>query len=108
MASESLCQHGGHGKALEQMRFFLSIIGNGAGLVMSTLDVVAGAGEDLPGKPRPANFLDLGGDSIEAIQIQHSIHRDFDLRIKNTEFLAEPTIAALAALIEARATPAAA
>lgn len=54
------------------------------------------------------DFLDLGGDSIEAIQIQHSIHRDFDLRIKNTEFLAEPTIAALAALIEARATPAAA
>jgi acyl carrier protein len=49
------------------------------------------------------DFIDLGGDSIEAIQIQHAIHRDFDLRIKNTEFLAGPTIAALAALIAARA-----
>jgi NADPH:quinone reductase-like Zn-dependent oxidoreductase/acyl carrier protein len=45
------------------------------------------------------HFFDLGGDSIEAIQIQHAIHRDFNLRIKNTEFLANPTIAALAALI---------
>lgn len=39
----------------------VGIIGNGAGLVMSTLDVVALAGEDLPGSPRPANFLDIGG-----------------------------------------------
>ncbi|QIK73042.1 ADP-forming succinate--CoA ligase subunit beta [Propioniciclava coleopterorum] len=39
----------------------VGIIGNGAGLVMSTLDVVAYAGEELPGKPRPANFLDIGG-----------------------------------------------
>lgn len=39
----------------------VGVIGNGAGLVMSTLDVVAGAGEDLPGQPRPANFLDIGG-----------------------------------------------
>jgi succinyl-CoA synthetase beta subunit len=39
----------------------VGIIGNGAGLVMSTLDVVAYAGEDLPGKPHPANFLDIGG-----------------------------------------------
>jgi len=34
---------------------YVGIIGNGAGLVMSTLDVVAGAGG------RPANFLDVGG-----------------------------------------------
>ncbi|MEV4564278.1 ADP-forming succinate--CoA ligase subunit beta [Nonomuraea sp. NPDC049419] len=33
----------------------VGVIGNGAGLVMSTLDVVAGAGAD------PANFLDIGG-----------------------------------------------
>ena len=33
----------------------VGVIGNGAGLVMSTLDVVAGAGA------RPANFLDIGG-----------------------------------------------
>ncbi len=39
----------------------VGVIGNGAGLVMSTLDVVAYAGEDLPGKPHPANFLDIGG-----------------------------------------------
>jgi succinyl-CoA synthetase beta subunit len=39
----------------------VGIIGNGAGLVMSTLDVVAAAGEDLPGQPKPANFLDIGG-----------------------------------------------
>lgn len=39
----------------------VGIIGNGAGLVMSTLDVVALAGADLPGAPRPANFLDIGG-----------------------------------------------
>ena len=39
----------------------VGVIGNGAGLVMSTLDVVAKAGEDLPGRPHPANFLDIGG-----------------------------------------------
>ncbi|MFI6476651.1 ADP-forming succinate--CoA ligase subunit beta [Nonomuraea sp. NPDC050663] len=39
----------------------VGIIGNGAGLVMSTLDVVAYAGEQFPGKPKPANFLDIGG-----------------------------------------------
>ncbi len=39
----------------------VGIIGNGAGLVMSTLDVVAYAGEQY--SVRPANFLDLGGGS---------------------------------------------
>ncbi len=38
----------------------VGIIGNGAGLVMSTLDVVAYAGEEVGGV-RPANFLDIGG-----------------------------------------------
>ncbi len=38
----------------------VGIIGNGAGLVMSTLDVVAYAGEEF-GNIRPANFLDIGG-----------------------------------------------
>ncbi|MFV0462167.1 MAG: ADP-forming succinate--CoA ligase subunit beta [Nostocoides sp.] len=37
----------------------VGIIGNGAGLVMSTLDVVAYAGGDLGAQP--ANFLDIGG-----------------------------------------------
>jgi succinyl-CoA synthetase beta subunit len=45
----------------------VGIIGNGAGLVMSTLDVVAYAGESVKGAgeagggARPANFLDIGG-----------------------------------------------
>ena len=43
----------------------VGIIGNGAGLVMSTLDVVAYAGEEFTGPdgehPKPANFLDIGG-----------------------------------------------
>lgn len=38
----------------------VGIIGNGAGLVMSTLDVVAYAGEK-HGGVKPANFLDIGG-----------------------------------------------
>jgi len=38
----------------------VGIIGNGAGLVMSTLDVVAYAGEQHAGV-KPANFLDIGG-----------------------------------------------
>jgi len=45
----------------------VGIIGNGAGLVMSTLDVVAYAGAQLAADlaldtpPKPANFLDIGG-----------------------------------------------
>jgi succinyl-CoA synthetase beta subunit len=38
----------------------VGVIGNGAGLVMSTLDVVAYAGESFGGV-KPANFLDIGG-----------------------------------------------
>ncbi len=44
----------------------VGIIGNGAGLVMSTLDVVAYAGEALGGV-RPANFLDIGGGASAEI-----------------------------------------
>ena len=40
----------------------VGIIGNGAGLVMSTLDVVAYAGE-AHGGVKPANFLDIGGSA---------------------------------------------
>ena len=44
----------------------VGIIGNGAGLVMSTLDVVAYAGEKYGVKP--ANFLDIGGGaSVEVM-----------------------------------------
>ncbi|GAA2913531.1 ADP-forming succinate--CoA ligase subunit beta [Streptosporangium fragile] len=52
----------------------VGVVGNGAGLVMSTLDVVAQAGERFGGI-RPANFLDIGGgasaqvmaDSLEIV-----------------------------------------
>ena len=44
----------------------VGIIGNGAGLVMSTLDVVAYAGEK-HGGVRPANFLDIGGGASAQI-----------------------------------------
>jgi succinyl-CoA synthetase beta subunit len=43
----------------------VGIIGNGAGLVMSTLDVVAYAGEQFG--VRPANFLDIGGGASAAV-----------------------------------------
>ncbi|MDT7594405.1 MAG: succinyl-CoA synthetase beta subunit [Pseudonocardiales bacterium] len=44
----------------------VGIIGNGAGLVMSTLDVVAYAGERHNGV-KPANFLDIGGGASAAV-----------------------------------------
>jgi succinyl-CoA synthetase beta subunit len=44
----------------------VGIIGNGAGLVMSTLDVVAYAGESYGGV-KPANFLDIGGGASAAV-----------------------------------------
>ncbi len=44
----------------------VGIIGNGAGLVMSTLDVVAYAGESFGGV-KPANFLDIGGGASATV-----------------------------------------
>ncbi|GIG54735.1 succinate--CoA ligase [ADP-forming] subunit beta [Demequina activiva] len=44
----------------------VGIIGNGAGLVMSTLDVVAYAGQ-AHGGVKPANFLDIGGGASAAV-----------------------------------------
>lgn len=62
----------------------VGIIGNGAGLVMSTLDVVAYAGEEFDGV-RPANFLDIGGgasakvmaDGLEVILSDPSVRSVF-------------------------------
>jgi len=49
----------------------VGIIGNGAGLVMSTLDVVAYAGEQYVGEDgvgvKPANFLDIGGGASATV-----------------------------------------
>jgi succinyl-CoA synthetase beta subunit len=44
----------------------VGIVGNGAGLVMSTLDVVAYAGEEFGGI-KPANFLDIGGGASAGV-----------------------------------------
>ena len=57
------------GKGLNYVKLdgSVGVIGNGAGLVMSTLDVVAYAGEEFPGSPRPANFLDIGGGASAEI-----------------------------------------
>jgi succinyl-CoA synthetase beta subunit len=44
----------------------VGVIGNGAGLVMSTLDVVAYAGQQFGGV-KPANFLDIGGGASASV-----------------------------------------
>ncbi|MEV3988034.1 ADP-forming succinate--CoA ligase subunit beta [Streptomyces sp. NPDC049837] len=54
----------------------VGVIGNGAGLVMSTLDVVAGCGA------RPANFLDIGGGASAQVMADglNLILADTDVR----------------------------
>lgn len=48
----------------------VGIIGNGAGLVMSSLDAVAGAGEQLGTNVKPANFLDIGGGASAKVMAE--------------------------------------
>ena len=50
-----------HGLHYGHLNGQVGVIGNGAGLVMSSLDAVSGAGEDLGTGVKPANFLDIGG-----------------------------------------------
>ena len=59
----------------------VGIIGNGAGLVMSTLDVVAYAGEK-HGGVKPANFLDIGGGASAEVMANglHIILGDTDVK----------------------------
>ena len=59
----------------------VGIIGNGAGLVMSTLDVVAYAGEQYGGM-KPANFLDIGGGASAEVMAagRDLIRGDEDVR----------------------------
>ena len=61
-ASADPLEAAAHEKGLNYVKLdgSVGIIGNGAGLVMSTLDVVAYAGEK-HGGVKPANFLDIGG-----------------------------------------------
>jgi len=80
-----------HAKGLNYVKLDgqVGIIGNGAGLVMSTLDVVAYAGArqsaGLAGAVRPANFLDIGGgasasvmaDSLEIVLADPSVKSVF-------------------------------
>src|SRR4029077_6630835 len=64
----------------------VGIIGNGAGLVMSTLDVVAYAGEQLTGSrghhPKPANLLARGGGGSAGVMANglHIILGDAQVR----------------------------
>ena len=68
----------------------------------NTVHIYAGQVDSVATQRAPwHDFFDLGGDSIESIQIQHAISRDFEVVIKNTEFLYNPTIAGLAVLFEA-------
>ncbi|MDB1087376.1 ADP-forming succinate--CoA ligase subunit beta [Streptomyces sp. ACA25] len=63
VASTNLLEAAAKAKGLNYVKLEngnVGIIGNGAGLVMSTLDVVAYAGEAHNGA-KPANFLDIGG-----------------------------------------------
>ncbi|WEV71710.1 ADP-forming succinate--CoA ligase subunit beta [Bifidobacterium sp. ESL0790] len=50
-----------HGLHYVHLKGEVGVIGNGAGLVMSSLDAVSGAGESLGTGVKPANFLDIGG-----------------------------------------------
>lgn len=45
----------------------VGVIGNGAGLVMSSLDAVSGAGEEQGTGIKPANFLDIGGGASSEV-----------------------------------------
>lgn len=50
-----------HGLHYVHLSGEVGVIGNGAGLVMSSLDAVSGAGEAQRTGVKPANFLDIGG-----------------------------------------------
>ena len=50
-----------HGLHYVHLTGQVGVIGNGAGLVMSSLDAVSGAGEEQGTGVKPANFLDIGG-----------------------------------------------
>jgi succinyl-CoA synthetase beta subunit len=93
----------------------VGIIGNGAGLVMSTLDVVASAGA-AHGGVRPANFLDIGGGASAEIMAAglEVIHADPQVRsvfvnvfggITACDAVANGIVSALAILGDAETKP---
>ena len=62
----------------------MGIIGNGAGLVMSTLDVVGTPARSFQAPPEPANFLDIGGGaSAEIMASGLEDHRIGDEQVKS-------------------------
>ena len=93
----------------------VGIIGNGAGLVMSTLDVVAYAGE-AHGGVKPANFLDIGGGASAQVMADglEIILSDPDVRsvfvnvfggITSCDAVADGIVQALAMLGDAATKP---
>lgn len=58
-----------HGLHYVRLNGQVGVIGNGAGLVMSSLDAVAGAGESDPAI-KPANFLDIGGGASASVMAE--------------------------------------
>lgn len=86
----------------------VGVIGNGAGLVMSTLDVVANAGKQHNGQ-LPANFLDLGGGASTDVMVRgmtlvlsdeqvHSVFVNVFGGITACDLVAEGIVGALSAL----------
>ena len=56
-----------HGLHYVHLNGQVGVIGNGAGLVMSSLDAVSGAGEEQGNGVKPANFLDIGGGASSEV-----------------------------------------
>ncbi|MCI1635737.1 ADP-forming succinate--CoA ligase subunit beta [Bifidobacterium sp.] len=56
-----------HGLHYVHLNGEVGVIGNGAGLVMSSLDAVSGAGEEQGTGIKPANFLDIGGGATAEV-----------------------------------------
>jgi hypothetical protein len=87
----------------------VGIIGNGAGLVMSTLDVVAYAGEEFGGQ-KPANFLDIGGGASAQVMADglHIILSDPQVKASSsTSSAASPPVTPSPTASSGRSTPSA-
>lgn len=61
------CRAKEHGLHYVHLDGQVGVIGNGAGLVMSSLDAVSGAGEEQGNDVKPANFLDIGGGASSEV-----------------------------------------
>ena len=59
-----------HGLHYVHLKGQVGVIGNGAGLVMSSLDAVSGAGQEQGTGVKPANFLDIGGGASAQVMAE--------------------------------------